>query len=121
MIKDNDYYNNLDKDSSEYRAFAKFNNLSNVPQPTPSFPKGGIEHKEFKQLAKENLVLSTQNAILKYEYDNLKDQNIIPSDEEIEKRAEYMQRPRNTNNDIKEEFIYGYMQGADWIINKLKQ
>ncbi len=79
MIKDNDYYNNLDKDSSEYKAYAKFNRF------------------------------------------NIKDQNIMPSDEEIEKRAEYMQRPRNPSNDIKEEFIYGYMQGADWIINKIKQ
>ena len=44
----------------------------------------------------------------------------LPSDDEIEKRAEYMQRPRNPKNDNKEEFIYGYMQGADWIINKYK-
>ena len=44
----------------------------------------------------------------------------LPNDDEIEKRAEYMQRPRNPSNDIKEEFIYGYMQGADWIINKYK-
>ncbi len=51
-----------------------------------------------------------------YHQEQLK--KIMPSDEEIEKRAEYMQRPRNPNNDIKEEFIYGYMQGADWIINK---
>ena len=44
----------------------------------------------------------------------------LPNDDEIEKRAEYMQRPRNPNNDNKEEFIYGYMQGAEWIINKVK-
>lgn len=44
----------------------------------------------------------------------------LPDDDEIEKKAEYMQRPRNPKNDNKEEFIYGYMQGADWIINKYK-
>ena len=44
----------------------------------------------------------------------------LPDDDEIEKRAEYMQRPRNTNNDNKEEFIYGYMYGAEWIINKVQ-
>ncbi len=29
MIKDKDYYSNLDKDSSEYRAYHKFNRLEN--------------------------------------------------------------------------------------------
>ncbi len=32
MIKDNDYYNSLDKDSEEYRAYAKFNGLGNEPK-----------------------------------------------------------------------------------------
>lgn len=44
----------------------------------------------------------------------------LPNDEEIEKRAEYMQKPRNPKNDNKEEFIYGYMQGAEWIINQIQ-
>jgi len=41
----------------------------------------------------------------------------LPNDEQIENRAEYMQRPRKEQS---EEFIYGYMQGAEWIINKIK-
>ena len=41
----------------------------------------------------------------------------FPTDGEIEERAEYMQRPRK---DQSEEFIFGYMQGSDWIINKIK-
>ena len=67
----------------------------------------------------------------KHEYDNipieelLKDyfqhrlKEIMPSDEEIENKAEYMQRPRNPKNNVKEEFIYGYMQGVEWLKEKL--
>ena len=40
MIKDKEYYNSLDKDSSEYIAYAKFNRLSN--------PKG-ISYETFKR------------------------------------------------------------------------
>ena len=45
----------------------------------------------------------------------------LPDDDEIEKMAEFMQRPRNPKNDNKEEFIHGYMQGADWVIDKLNK
>lgn len=41
----------------------------------------------------------------------------FPTDGEIEERAEYMQRPRKYQS---EEFVFGYMQGAEWIINKIK-
>ena len=45
MIKDTKYYEGLDKRTSEYKTWAKFNKMGNTPQPTPNFPKGGVEHK----------------------------------------------------------------------------
>lgn len=39
----------------------------------------------------------------------------LPNDHEIEKKAEFRQKPRNINNTAEEEFIYGFIQGADWI------
>ena len=43
----------------------------------------------------------------------------LPDDDEIEKKAEFRQKPRNPNNDNKEESIYGFMQGADWMKSEI--
>jgi hypothetical protein len=43
----------------------------------------------------------------------------LPDDDKIEKKAEFRQKPRNPNNDNKEEFIYGFMQGADWMKSEI--
>jgi len=50
MKKDTKYYEGLDKRTSEYKTWAKFNKMGNVPQPVPNFPKGGVEHKPRKIL-----------------------------------------------------------------------
>lgn len=41
----------------------------------------------------------------------------LPDDEEIERKAEFRQRSRNSKNTAKDEFIYGFIQGAEWIID----
>ncbi len=43
----------------------------------------------------------------------------LPSDEKIEMKAEFRQKPRNPKNNPEEEFIHGFIQGADWIIDIL--
>ena len=43
----------------------------------------------------------------------------LPNDEQIERKAEFRQKPRNPKNTSEEEFIYGFMQGADWIIGMI--
>ena len=76
---------------------------------------GMDDKKEAERVAKEYISEKKIEAL------NIQNVSVsFPTDGEIEERAEYMQRPRNPSNDIKEEFIYGYMQGADWIINKYK-
>jgi hypothetical protein len=40
----------------------------------------------------------------------------LPNDDEIEKKAEFRQRPRKEQN---EEFIYGFMQGVDWVKSEI--
>ena len=43
----------------------------------------------------------------------------LPDDEEIERKAEFRQRSRNPKNTAKGEFIYGFIQGAEWIIDMI--
>lgn len=48
--------------------------------------------------------------------------NVIVSlitEEEVEKKAEFRAKPRRKDNDANEEFIHGFMQGANWVINKV--
>jgi len=41
------------------------------------------------------------------------------TEEEVEKKAEFRAKPRKKDNDANEEFIHGFMQGANWVINKV--
>lgn len=41
------------------------------------------------------------------------------TDEEVEKRAILMQKTRNPKNDIKEEFIDGFIQGSNFTKHRL--
>ena len=84
--------------------------------------------KEFKELAKDNIVLNTQNAILKYENDNLKEQlNLggvmfeLPSTKEIKDRIKHVIENSFEDNETieKREYTLGFNACFNWL--KIKQ